>query len=213
MNFNIVYEDEVLIIVNKPEGMPTQSSENGNKLDLYTDLQNFLNERENKNVYLGLHHRLDAATSGLVLFSKSKHYNKHIANLFQNQKILKKYIALSKVKTEVQIESSWIVENKLLSYKYKHYKKSKISNNGKIAITHFNLISIEDQIARIECIPKTGRLHQIRVHLASMNLPIIGDFHYNNDKDFKSLMLCAYYMEFNHPKTRKKLQLSITPPF
>ncbi len=209
----IVYEDEDIIIVNKPQGMPTQSSETKKIPDLYNSLQKFLNQRDHKKVYLALHHRLDAATPGLVLFCKNKKYNKYITDLFREKQIEKKYLA------KVDISSApppkeWTIENKLSEYKIKHFKKAKSSKSGKTAITKFKLIAINESSAIIECYPLTGRLHQIRVHLSEANLPIQGDFHYNkNFKKNDTLKLCAYSLSFNHPRSKETLTVEIEPDF
>lgn len=202
---NIIFEDDILIIVDKPAGMPTQSSEAGSKADLYSEMKSFLNQRESREIYLALHHRLDAATSGLVLFCKNPKFNKAVTDLFRDKKIEKKYLAWVDNPRAMAIENEWIIENKLIEYKFKNYKKAKSSKNGKPAKTTFRLIENSQDATLIECIPHTGRLHQIRVHLAEYGLPIQGDFHYNPNYKKSSFKLRAFSMRFHHPKTNKEL--------
>lgn len=208
----IIFEDQDIIVVNKPSGMPTQSSQIKKTQDLYSWLQKLLNQRENKEVYLALHHRLDAATSGLILLCKNKKYNKYITELFREKKIEKKYMTIVDIESEL-INKQWEVSNKLIEYRFKHFKKAKMSAKGKSAITHFKLIDQTATKALVECTPKTGRLHQIRVHLADNKMPVQGDFHYNKNYKGSDFALCAYYLSFQHPRTKKILEIKIDFPF
>lgn len=212
MKDRIIYEDNELIIVNKPANMPTQASEKKKQEDLYTSLQTYLNQRDGQEVYLALHHRLDAATSGLILFSKSKSVNKAITDMFREKSICKKYQCLVDLNEPLQAEQ-WEVKNKIIEYRYKHFKKAKSSPNGKTAHTKFKLLEQMPQCARLECEPLTGRLHQIRVHLAEMGLPVQGDFHYNKHYKQNEFKLCAFYLAFKHPLTKKQIEVSIPIPF
>lgn len=209
---DIIFEDLNIIVVNKPAGMPTQASEKKKSKDLYSTLQEFLNLREGKQVYLALHHRLDAATSGLVLFCKNKHFNKAVTDLFREKKIQKTYLALVDIHKAIG-QDEWTVENKLTEYRVKHFKKAKSSKNGKVAITQFKVLDQNEKQALIKCSPETGRLHQIRVHLSEAGLPIVGDFHYNKNFNKEEFKLAAIGMSFIHPKTKKELTLETPAPF
>lgn len=211
-SFEIIFEDKDIIVVNKPAGMPTQSSQKKKGEDLYNALQEFLNNRDQKQVYLALHHRLDAATSGLVLFCKNKHFNKAITDLFRDKKIIKKYLAIVDIQDSLT-ENEWTVENKLIEYRFKHFKKAKSSPKGKTALTTFKLIKQTEKSALIECFPQTGRLHQIRVHLAQAGTPIQGDFHYNKDYKNHEFKLCAHALSFSHPRTKELIELKVECPF
>lgn len=208
----IIYEDQDIIIVNKPAGMPTQASQKAKGDDLYSTLQHTLNQREGKEVYLALHHRLDAATSGLVLFCKNRKFNKAITDLFREKKIQKKYMTMVDINRPIE-NQEWTIENKLIEYRYKHYKKAKSSKNGKIAITSFKVLKLFEESALIQCTPLTGRLHQIRVHLSEMGLPVQGDFHYNKNYKKNDFRLCAYFLSFLHPHSQESLTIEIPCPF
>jgi 23S rRNA pseudouridine1911/1915/1917 synthase len=208
----ILYEDQDFIIVNKPEGLATQNTENPKAQSLYSLLQQYLNDREKKPVYLALHHRLDAATSGLILFCKNQNYNKFVTDLFRDKKIQKSYLCIVDVIKELPESSTWKVHNHLKSFKIKHYKLAKSAKQGDEAITEFRLLKAKNSNALIECHPLTGRLHQIRVHLSEMSLPIVGDFHYNKKKSKLPLLLHAYKLSFVHPKTQKTLEVMAPIP-
>jgi len=208
----IIYEDEILIAINKPSGLSTQGTEKSTKNNLYYQLQEYLDEREHKKTYLALHHRLDAATSGIIIFCKNKNYNKYISELFKNNQIKKTYLAICEITDQKSLQNAWTTNAPLINFPFKHYKKSKISKKGKISITHFKPIKTLNNYALIECLPQTGRLHQIRVHLSSCQLPIVGDFHYNKNFSNTPLMLHALELEFIHPINKKMIKLKAKIP-
>lgn len=209
---NIIFEDSDILIVNKPAGLASQDSQKGSKKSLYTHLQEYLKNRDGDQAYLALHHRLDAQTSGLMLFCKAPQYNKFITDLFREKKIIKKYITRVDLSEPIENEN-WSVENKLIEFRFKHFKKAKASASGKTAITHFKLLAQDQASALIECSPQTGRLHQIRVHLADLKTPIQGDFHYNKNYKSHEFKLCAFHLSFHHPRTNKFLTFEIEPEF
>jgi RluA family pseudouridine synthase len=206
LNSIIVYQDEIILALNKPQDMPTQSSQFKKNNDLYSLAKEWLSSIDPRS-YLALHHRLDAATSGIVLFCKRPEYNKFFTELFRDKKIKKSYLALCCKSNSDTISSTFQSEQKIIEYKYKHYKLAKISDRGKDASTQFELIKQNDHFALIKCYPKTGRLHQIRIHLKQLGLPIVGDFHYGSKHQDFSLCLHAEEVEFFHPKNKKKLTL------
>jgi RluA family pseudouridine synthase len=218
MEDRIVFEDDYILVVNKPHGMPTQGSEKKKSADLYSELQNYLETREGQPVYLALHHRLDAATAGLILFAKDKSVNKEITDLFREKTIEKTYECLVDIEAPIELEE-WTVKNKLTEYRFKHFKKAKSSSKGKSAQTKFVLLEQTTNCARIQCKPLTGRLHQIRVHLSEDKMPVQGDFHYNekfrkiSKQQPTTLKLCATQLSFAHPKTKEKVSFKIKPEF
>ncbi len=208
----IVFEDDIFVIVNKPAGLATQNTQNPKKPNLYARLQEQLNLREGKTVYLALHHRLDAATSGLVLFCKNRKYNKYVTDLFREKKIQKSYLAIVDILKDESLRDHWTIANKLKTYKIRHFKKAKSSNKGDESITEFNLIKRNGKKALVECRPLTGRLHQIRVHLAESGLPIQGDFHYHPQKQKGELMLHAHSLAFIHPVSKQEICIKAELP-
>ncbi len=204
----IAYEDEIFLIIDKPPGLPTQNTQNPKKENLYSMALEFLEQREGRETYLALHHRLDAATAGLVLFCKNKRYNKYVTDLFRDRKIEKSYLALVEVLKPESLKEEFEVHNKLKTYKMRHFKKAKSATKGDEAITFFKLIENRGSTALLECFPKTGRLHQIRVHLSELGLPVVGDFHYHPKKQSGNLKLLANQLSFVHPKSHKHLVIT-----
>lgn len=194
---NILYEDKYLIIVYKRHGLLTISRDNHNDLNLYDEVKEYEKKKNPKNKIF-IVHRLDKDTSGLVLFSK----NEKIKYALQNNwnKVIRKYYAV--VEKEV-------LENKTLINYLQESKTGEVfvTNNkvmGKKSITKYEVLSKNNKCSLLDIEIKTGRKNQIRVQLAYILHPIIGDKKYGNTKN-KELLLQAYYLKFNHPVDNKEI--------
>ena len=194
---NILYEDKYLIIVYKRHGLLTISRDNHNDLNLYDEVKEYEKKKNPKNKIF-IVHRLDKDTSGLVLFAK----NEKIKYALQNNwdKVIRKYYAV--VEKEV-------LENKTLINYLQESKTGEVfvTNNkvmGKKSITKYEVLSKNNKCSLLDIEIKTGRKNQIRVQLAYIHHPIIGDKKYGNTKN-KELLLQAYYLKFNHPVDNKEI--------
>ncbi len=194
---NILYEDKYLIIVYKRHGLLTISRDNHNDLNLYDEVKEYEKKKNPKNKIF-IVHRLDKDTSGLVLFAK----NEKIKYALQNNwdKVIRKYYAV--VEKEV-------LENKTLINYLQESKTGEVfvTNNkvmGKKSITKYEVLSKNNKCSLLDIEIKTGRKNQIRVQLAYVHHPIIGDKKYGNTKN-KELLLQAYYLKFNHPVDNKEI--------
>lgn len=194
---NILYEDKYLIIVYKRHGLLTISRDNHNDLNLYDEVKEYEKKKNPKNKIF-IVHRLDKDTSGLVLFAK----NEKIKYALQNNwdKVIRKYYAV--VEKEV-------LENKTLINYLQESKTGEVfvTNNkvmGKKSITKYEVLSKNNKYSLLDIEIKTGRKNQIRVQLAYILHPIIGDKKYGNTKN-KELLLQAYYLKFNHPVDNKEI--------
>jgi len=197
-NLDIIYEDEYILIVNKEKGLSTIPSIRHYKDNLASIIKNYYDKN---NLKAGLHfiNRLDKDTQGLVLIAK----HQYVQSLFvkKNIEITKKYLT----KVEQFPYDELVVERPIA--RYQNTNKRCINENGDYAKTLFKKISSHNNFDLVEATLFTGRTHQIRVHLQSINCPIIGDELYNpKDGDF---YLCSYYLEFNHPITNKKITFKI----
>ncbi len=206
----ILFEDEWLIAVDKPSGLPTQPTVDEARENLFGVIKRFLAEREKQTqVYLGLHHRLDRDTSGVVLLAKSRDANPGLASLFSAHRIEKKYLALTWRAAELPPQA-WNVKN-YLGRLSKSQRFGAVRAGGDFAHTEFRLLETFPKGLLIEARPLTGRTHQIRVHLTEGGLPIFGDSVYGRNpsdpKDFiaKRTMLHAASLRFNHPLTQKEI--------
>ena len=194
---NILYEDKYLIIVYKRHGLLTISRDDHNDLNLYDEVKEYEKKKNPKNKIF-IVHRLDKDTSGLVLFAK----NEKIKYALQNNwdKVIRKYYAV--VEKEV-------LENKTLINYLQESKTGEVfvTNNkvmGKKSITKYEVLSKNNKCSLLDIEIKTGRKNQIRVQLAYILHPIIGDKKYGNTKN-KELLLQAYYLKFNHPVDNKEI--------
>ena len=194
---NILYEDKYLIIVYKRHGLLTISRDNHNDLNLYDEVKEYEKKKNPRNKIF-IVHRLDKDTSGLVLFAK----NEKIKYALQNNwdKVVRKYYAV--VEKEV-------LENKTLINYLQESKTGEVfvTNNkviGKKSITKYEVLSKNNKCSLLDIEIKTGRKNQIRVQLAYILHPIIGDKKYGNTKN-KELLLQAYYLKFNHPVDDKEI--------
>lgn len=175
----IFYEDENLLIVDKPKGIPIHKGTGNNK-----GLSEILN--------IDFANRIDKKTSGLVIGAKNKKTLRQLTELIRENKIIKKYKAKCINNNKYRVGDSFIIENKLKETE----KKVIISEDGKISKTKFTVLDIKDNIITIEATLYTGRKHQIRVQLSNIGLAIIGDDKYGNYKKEDDLELECFYLEF-----------------
>jgi RluA family pseudouridine synthase len=200
----ILFEDEFLIVVDKPAGLPTQPTLDEARDNLFASVKKFISKREGVvDAYLALHHRLDRDTSGVILFAKAKEANAGVAKMFSEHLAQKTYNAISAVAPGRKLGSAWVAKNYLgrLPGPGKQAKYGAVRSGGDAAETRFKLLESWDQAAWIEAMPITGRTHQIRVHLSEAGTPILGDALYGGAKrDFAPrLMLHAACLTFPHP--------------
>lgn len=208
----IVYEDSEIIVVDKPPGLSTQSTQTPGEDHLFAAVIAYLTEKNpSKLAYVGLHHRLDRDTSGLILLTKKSSANKSISDQFKERRILKKYLAV--VEGEKPHPPKWKTEAPIRRiFGSKEFRFGIDHKKGDPATTLFEYQrSLNEKHHIIECQPITGRTHQIRIHLASHKLPIVGDRTYGV-KSEKRMQLHAYRLQFTHPKTEKKMDLVSSRP-
>lgn len=186
----ILEENEDFLVVFKPRGL---SVENKNYLDspLIDELQKINSKKYNYN-NLGIVHRLDKDTAGIMILARNDGAYEELLNLFKERSVQKTYEAI--VWGKPKKENGEIKRN--IDRDWTHKNKVKIvEKGGKEAITEYKILKFDGKKSVIECMPKTGRMHQIRVHLASLGIPIVGDKIYGNG-DGQELHLKAVGLEF-----------------
>lgn len=220
----IAYEDDWLIVIDKPPGIPTQPTIDPLRANLYGVVQRLLSSREGKpGHYLGLHHRLDRDTSGLVLFTKKTEANRAVAQLFKDHKIQKYYQCLSWRSPSApgyQADDWFVIENhlgKIMKNTSKISRFGSVQSGGDFAKTEFRVIEDFRDVLWLEAMPMTGRTHQIRVHTSEHGLPILGDPVYFPKDVYHSsaaprLMLHAAQLKFPHPMTQEMINISCPLP-
>ena len=202
---NIVYEDDDIIIINKEKGMVVHPA-NGNYTG--TVVNSLMNSHKdslssiNGVIRPGIVHRIDKDTSGIIVVAKNDKAHKILADQFKVHSIKRKYIALVKG----IIKEDNITIDKPIGRSAKDRKKMAITDkNSRRAVTHISVLKrfYTSNVTLIEAELETGRTHQIRVHMASLHHPLVGDEVYGKrDSKFKveGQMLHAKYLGFNHPK-------------
>jgi 23S rRNA pseudouridine1911/1915/1917 synthase len=204
----ILFEDDDLIVVDKPPGLPSQPTLDETRDHLLAAVTRFLEKRDGHKPYVGVHQRLDRDTSGVVLFTKSRRVNAAVADAFSQHKVVKVYQALTVAGSS---KREWTIRNYIgkVSSKGKRARYGAVQSDGELAETSFRLIEKYPRGNWIEAVPRTGRTHQIRVHLAECGLPIQGDDLYGAQGTDR-LMLHAGELRFSHPVSG--LEISVKSP-
>ena len=209
-NLQILYEDNHIIAINKRCGDIVQGDKTGDK-PLSEIVKSYLKEKYNKpgNVFLGVVHRIDRPTSGVVMFAKTSKSLSRLNNMFKNGKVEKYYLAIIK-NTPKKNEDTlihWLLKNPKTN-KSTHFKSEK--NNSKKAILHYKLLKKLDRYNLIEIKLETGRHHQIRCQLHAIGCPIRGDLKYGYDRSNVDggIDLHAKTIIFEHPVTKNIIKIN-----
>lgn len=209
INLQVLYEDNHIIIVNKRAGDIVQGDKTGDT-PLSEVVKDYIKEKYNKpgNVYLGVVHRLDRPTTGIVMFSKTSKALPRLNKLLADKKAQKTYWALVKQMPKKPKDTliHWLKKNP------KNNKSSafnKETSDSKKAILHYNVLKQLDSYVLLEILLETGRHHQIRSQLSSIGCPIKGDLKYGFDRSNKdgSISLHARQLEFTHPVSNEFIKV------
>lgn len=211
---DIVYEDSELIIVNKPKGMvvhPAAGHLSGTLVNAL--MYHCKDDLSGINGVLrpGIVHRIDMNTTGLLLVCKNDYSHNFIAEQLKEHSITRKYHAI----VRGCLKNDEYTINKPIGRSKSDRKKMAVVTDGKHAVTHVKVLSRTDKFSYIECELETGRTHQIRVHMASLGYPILGDNIYGNNKDDLKLQgqtLHAKILGFIHPKTKAYMEFDSELP-
>ncbi|MDN4754112.1 RluA family pseudouridine synthase [Porphyromonadaceae bacterium W3.11] len=210
----ILYEDNHLIVVNKAAGEITQGDKTGDE-PLPELIKQYLKEKYNKpgNVYLGVVHRLDRPTSGIVVFAKTSKALSRMNELFRKDQVRKVYHAIVEA-PPAQSAGELRHFLKKNQQQNKSYVVSRNTPNAKEAILEYRTIGSSDHYTLLEVELQTGRHHQIRVQLSSIGSVIRGDLKYGARRSLPdaSISLHAYSITFIHPVTKEELHLTAPYP-
>lgn len=204
---NIIYEDNHLLVVEKPINVPVQADKSGDE-DLLTMLKKYLKEKYNKpgDVYLGLVHRLDRPVGGVMVFAKTSKAAKRLSKQIQKHEMKKIYMAV----TQGKVSDSGTFIDKLK--KDEKTNITKVSADGKEAELSYNLVGFINNLSLVRISLKTGRSHQIRVQFASRKIPLYGDQKYNPNAIKDQIALFASKLEFKHPVTKEVMSFELPLP-
>ena len=214
MQEQIVFEDNHLLIINKKAGQLVQGDKTGD-LSLLDLIKDFIKKRDEKpgNVFLGLVHRIDRPTSGLVIYAKTSKALSRLTQMVKNREIKKTYWAVV-AKNEIP------KKQRLVHYLLKNEKNNKstvfpkVTDGAKESILNYEIIKILDNFQLLEIDLETGRHHQIRAQLSKIGVPIKGDLKYGSPRSNPDggIHLHARKLEFLHPVTKENLEITAPVP-
>ncbi|MEH6344209.1 MAG: pseudouridine synthase [Bermanella sp.] len=199
----ILYQDKHLIVINKPSGLLSQPG--SIKDSVHSRLQAQF-------PFVGLIHRLDQATSGIMVLALTQLALSSIAKQFQDRQTFKVYEA--RVFGRIPAKQGNV--NLPLRCDWPNRPRQEVHSEGRQSITYWRLMAIEGNCSRVELIPHTGRSHQLRVHMKAMGFPMVGDYFYAHDEALnlsKRLHLHAKTLRINHPMTQQAMTFSCQAPF
>lgn len=211
---DVLYEDEDIIVVNKPKGMvvhPANGNPDGTLVNAIMNICKDSLSGIGGEIRPGIIHRLDKDTSGVIIVAKNDLAHINISNQIKERKTKKTYIALVR---GIIMENEATI-NMPIGRSKKDRKKMAVTKDGKEAITHFKVIKRFKEYTLLEIKIDTGRTHQIRVHMSEIGHPIIGDYIYSNGKNefgVEGQMLHAKCIEFTHPRTGKIMKIEAPIP-
>ena len=210
----IIYEDSDIIVVNKPKGMvvhPANGNPDGTLVNAIMNICKDSLSGIGGEIRPGIVHRIDKDTSGLLIIAKNDKAHINLSEQIKNREITKKYVAL--VRGVIKENNATI--DMPIGRSDKDRKKMAVRKDGKNAVTHFDVIERYEGYTYLDIKIDTGRTHQIRVHLAEIGYPIVGDGVYSNGRNpFNVIgqMLHAKSLEFKHPITGETLRLEAPLP-
>lgn len=211
----IIFEDNDILLCRKPAGVATQTKRLGQQ-DMESLLKNY-RAKKGETPYIGVIHRLDQPVEGLMVFAKNQKAAASLSKQVRDRIIGKYYYAISE---NAPVEQEGVLEDYLLTDKKTNFTqvvdindKSGTDENAlketKKAKLEYHVVSSENGKTLFDIKLHTGRQHQIRVQMAHMGCPLIGDSKYGNGKTGEKLALCSYRLDFSHPTTNKEMHFEI----
>ena len=211
---DVLYEDDDIIVVNKPKGLvvhPANGNPDGTLVNAIMNICKDSLSGIGGEIRPGIVHRLDKDTSGVLIVAKNDKAHINLSEQIKNREVSKIYIALVRgviSENEASIDMP-------IGRSTKDRKKMAVSRNGKQAITHFTVLKRYQNYTLLRIKIDTGRTHQIRVHMAEIGYPVVGDIVYSNGKNpfgVTGQMLHSKSIEFKHPITNKTMKIEAELP-
>lgn len=208
---NVIYEDNHVIVVEKPCNVPSQADKTGDA-DMLTLLKAYIKEKYQKpgDVYLGLVHRLDRPVGGIMVFARTSKAASRLSEAIRINDFSKKYLAVVEGKLQ---EKSGVLEDYL--YKNEALNKSlvvsKEKKGAKLARLSYEVLEEHEDLSLVKINLETGRHHQIRVQFSHHGHPLVGDQKYGKSAPGVQIALWAYEIEFKHPTKDEMMKFSCMP--
>jgi 23S rRNA pseudouridine1911/1915/1917 synthase len=211
---DVLYEDNHIIVVVKPQNIPSQPDESGDK-DMLTMVKEYIKQEHSKegNVFLGLVHRLDRPTGGIMVFAKTSKAAERLSQQIRDKVMEKTYLAVvvGTPRDKFAHLSNYLVKNEKTNTVI---IGSQLEYGAMLAELDYKLLESREKISLVSVKLGTGRSHQIRVQMAGIGCPVFGDIKYKGDTLAKgwNLALWAYKLQFVHPITKKLVTFVSYPP-
>ncbi|WP_223155202.1 RluA family pseudouridine synthase [Alkalibacillus aidingensis] len=212
--FNIIYEDNHLLVVDKPVNVPVQADRSKDE-DLLEKLKRFIKVRDEKpgNVYLGLVHRLDRPVGGVMVFAKTSKAATRLSDQVRRNVVQKEYLAVTRGMPDEQ-------QARLKNYLYKDRKRNQVfvtrknQKQAKKAVLDYVVLGHDQGLTLVKVKLHTGRSHQIRVQLANIGCPLYGDQKYGAkvNKPGQQIALWSHKLGIEHPTLKDERNFTSTPP-
>lgn len=206
---NIIYEDNHLLVIEKPVNIPVQS-DSSKDLDLITILKEYRikNESKKNDAYIGLVHRLDRPVGGIMVFAKTSKAASRLSNQIRENEFHKTYYAV----VEGTVSKEGVYEDYLIKNKSENISYVTTKDKGKYSKLEYKLISTKDNLSLVKINLITGRSHQIRLQFSTRGHPLVGDSKYGNNPKNINIALFAASVSFIHPTTKENLTFSLELP-
>lgn len=211
MDLDIVYEDEYLMVINKPSGLVVHPGAGNYNNTLVNGLMYYTKHLSDVggSTRPGIVHRIDKDTSGLLLIAKTNQIHEILADDFKNKRIKREYIAL----LDGVFKNGSATIDAPIGRDKQNRERMSVVEDGKHAITHMKVLKRYDGYTLVSCVLETGRTHQIRVHMAYIGYPIHNDPVYSKkEADSFGQFLHSYKMNFIHPITKKEMEFTCPLP-
>ena len=212
-DLKVIYEDNHIIVVEKPVNIPSQGDKTGD-VDMLTIIKEYLKEKYNKpgNVYLGLIHRLDRPVGGVMVFAKTSKAAARLSEQVRDKVFKKKYLVIANGKFD---KETGVLSDYLLKNERKNMSRvvPEGTKNSKYAELDYEILKYDAELnlSVLKINLHTGRHHQIRVQLSSRNRSIYGDQKYGGRGHGKQICLWAYELTINHPITKEEMTFKSIP--
>lgn len=212
MNPKIIYEDNKIIVAEKMPGILSQA-DSTDSTDMLSLLKSHIKEKYNKpgDAFVGLVHRLDKPVGGVMVFARNSKAAGRLSNQVRTRSFKKTYLAI--------VEGKPTNQAKITDYLKKNEQTnlvevvSETTPGAQLAILTYKVLRTTDKLSLLEIELETGRRHQIRVQLANIGCPIVGDSKYGNElSNEEEIALWAYKLQFVHPGTNKMVEYTSKPP-
>lgn len=209
----VIYEDNHVIVALKPQNMPSCDDESKD-LSLLSALKQMIKERDNKpgNVYLGLVHRLDRPTGGVMVFAKTSKAAGRLSEQMKSGDFEKIYhtVLVGTLDKKSQTVTNYLKKNAINNMVY---VCAQTVEGAKKAELHYDVVEEKNGLSLVRVKLHTGRSHQIRVQMSTLGYPVYGDMRYGGENAVKgNLALFATSLSFTHPVTKERLSFKVEPP-